>query len=138
MLTKGQLEERRHGIGASEIAAVAGLNPYVTPTAVWATKVLPVPEIEEPEAPKPGRDPARWGTRIQKLVTREWFDMHQFHAMLEEEQIGTLWHPEVEIACATPDALAVDQGGAWLRGCEAKAPGLRAGDSWRDSGAPEE
>ncbi len=138
MLTREQLEERRTGIGASEIAAVAGLNPYVTPTAVWATKVLPVPEIEEPEVPKPGRDPMRWGARIQRLVTREWFEMHHFFSMLEEEQLRTLRHPEVGIALASPDAIALDTDGQWFRGCEAKAPGLRAGDTWRGDAAPEE
>lgn len=39
MLTAAELEARRSWIGASEAAAVLGLNPYVTPFEVWAEKV---------------------------------------------------------------------------------------------------
>lgn len=31
-------ELSRHGIGASEIAAIAGLNPYASPWGVWPAK----------------------------------------------------------------------------------------------------
>jgi putative phage-type endonuclease len=37
-LTKEQLEFRKKGIGGSEIAAVAGINPWASPADIWASK----------------------------------------------------------------------------------------------------
>lgn len=37
-LTAEQLEQRKHGIGASEIGAIAGLNPWQAPIDVWLEK----------------------------------------------------------------------------------------------------
>jgi putative phage-type endonuclease len=44
-LSREQMELRRTGVTASEVAAVAGLNPFRTPIQAWAQKL----ELEEPE-----------------------------------------------------------------------------------------
>lgn len=50
------LEKRRHYIGGSDAASIIGLNPYVTPFAVWADKTGRMPDREDNEAMRQGRD----------------------------------------------------------------------------------
>lgn len=50
------LNARRMGIGGSDAAAIVGLNQYVTPYALWADKTGRMPEQEENEAMRQGRD----------------------------------------------------------------------------------
>ena len=50
------LELRKSGIGGSDAAAVLGLNPYSSPYAVWADKTGRLPEREDTEAMRQGRD----------------------------------------------------------------------------------
>lgn len=50
------LAERRTGIGGSDVAAILGLNPYQSAYSVWADKLGLLPEQEDNEAMKLGRD----------------------------------------------------------------------------------
>lgn len=50
------LNYRRKGIGGSDAGAIIGLNPYATPYTVWADKVGLLPEQEDSEAMRQGRD----------------------------------------------------------------------------------
>lgn len=50
------LSYRRMGIGGSDAGAIIGLNPYATPYTVWADKTGRLPEKEENEAMRQGRD----------------------------------------------------------------------------------
>lgn len=50
------LAERRKAIGGSDTSAILGLNPYATPFTVWADKTGRLPEKEDSEAMRIGRD----------------------------------------------------------------------------------
>ena len=50
------LEYRRRGIGGSDAGAIIGMNPYATPYSVWADKTGRLPEKEDNEAMRQGRD----------------------------------------------------------------------------------
>lgn len=50
------LKWRRAGIGGSDAGAIIGLNPYATPYTVWADKTGRLPEKEDNEAMRQGRD----------------------------------------------------------------------------------
>lgn len=56
--------DRRCGIGGSDIGAIAGLNPYVTPLQVYLEKVEGL-EIEENEA-------MRWGKLLEPVIAGEY------------------------------------------------------------------
>ena len=56
MSRKDWLNYRRKGIGGSDAGAIIGLNPYATPYTVWADKVGLLPEQEDSEAMRQGRD----------------------------------------------------------------------------------
>ena len=51
---------RRRGIGGSDVAAIAGLNPWKTPLQVWKEKVLG-DTVEENAA-------MRWGTKLEPVI----------------------------------------------------------------------
>lgn len=55
---------RRRGIGGSDAAAIAGLNPWKSPVAVWLEKTGQI----EPEEPG---EAAYWGTVLEDLIARE-------------------------------------------------------------------
>ena len=50
------LKHRRSGIGGSDAAATLGLNAYKSPFAVWADKLGQLPDQEDNEAMRQGRD----------------------------------------------------------------------------------
>lgn len=50
------LRYRRMGIGGSDAGAIVGLNPYVTPYSLWADKTGRLPDREDNEAMRQGRD----------------------------------------------------------------------------------
>lgn len=72
MLTREQIELRRKGVAASEIAAVAGLSPYATPLQAWSRKLELEGEPETTEAMARGNylEPAllRWAGDVTGLV----------------------------------------------------------------------
>ena len=59
-MTNTFAELRRKGIGGSDVAAIAGLNPWKTPLQVWKEKVLG-DTVEENAA-------MSWGTKLEPLV----------------------------------------------------------------------
>jgi len=59
------LEYRRRGIGGSDAAAVVGLNPYKSELALWADKQGKLPEVEDNESMRTGRD-------LEDYVARRW------------------------------------------------------------------
>lgn len=92
------LEYRRTGIGGSDAAAVVGLNPYVTPYSLWADKTGRLPEKEDNEAMRQGRDledyvAQRFMEKTGKKVRRKncmlQHDEHDFMlADIDREVIG--------------------------------------------------
>lgn len=143
-LTPEQLVARRDGIGSSDIAAIAGVDKYRNAIDVFNEKVFPV---EQTEGAATGRNPARWGHRLEGLVVEEWADLKNIKCYIRSP--GTIFYPKNKLFFATPDALALN---ASLAGkeltlaevvagaeglCEAKAPGLRVAEDWADDEAPE-
>lgn len=50
------LAERKHSLGGSDVGALLGLNKWASPYTVWADKTGRVPEKEDNEAMRLGRD----------------------------------------------------------------------------------
>ena len=66
---------RKRGIGGSEAAALVGLNDYSSPYEIWADKMGLLPEKEDSEAMRIGRDledyvAKRWSEKTGKKVQR--------------------------------------------------------------------
>lgn len=116
--TKEQLEERKKGIGASEAAAVLGLNPFMSPLDVWSVK-KGLKVIEETPA-------MRLGTRLEPVIA----EMYQERTGLKLCTMPTLAHPGNNILFATPDRLVV----GIKKGLEIKTANARMADQWGEEG----
>lgn len=69
------LERRRHTLGGSDAAGIVGLSKWSTPYTIWADKTGRLPDKEETEALRLGRDleqyvAARWCEETGKKVKR--------------------------------------------------------------------
>lgn len=114
-LTPAQQEIRKTGLGASEVAAVAGLDPYRSALDVFSEKLGYAPPFE-------GNRATRLGSRLQPVIAEE--------ALVELgggtlSEPGTLRHPEEPWRLATPDYLL--NGDTIL---EIKHTGYRSADAW--------
>jgi putative phage-type endonuclease len=127
------LAARRAGIGASEIAAVAGLSRRRGPWDVWSSKV----EGTEWE----GNDVSRWGQFIESRIVDWW-------ARETGRWVGPgglFRHPVHEWLIATPDAVVYEPGTDLIGGdvqsrvqavVDAKNAGWYMAGDWDEDGAP--
>ncbi|MBK7350780.1 MAG: YqaJ viral recombinase family protein [Gemmatimonadetes bacterium] len=122
-LTAEQLALRQTGIGASEIAAVAGLDPHRTPLDVWMLKRA----LTEPFA---GNEFTRWGHRLEAVIAGAYADARG--VLLDTRE--TLRHPNEPWMLATPDRVVLDPGGGEERLLQVKNRGLRQADRWGEPG----
>lgn len=90
-LSKRQLALRRNGIGASEIAALAGESQYATPIAIYEAKVLGA-EIEATYQ-------MDLGNELEEPIARIWAKQQGRYLA----RVDTLKHPTKTLALATPD-----------------------------------
>lgn len=118
MLTPEQLEMRAHGLGASEIGAVAGLNPFQPPISVW---------LEKTKRAEPFRGNARTrrGNAMEPSILAWWAERR---GAKDLEIPGTLRDAKEEWLFATPDQIGTVNGERML--CEAKYVGWRVVDRW--------
>jgi len=120
-LTPEQLELRRNGLGSSDIAAVAGLNPYRTALDVFQEKQGLVPGFQ-------GNEFTYWGTALEPVVANRYAKESE----LELDECGTLVHPDYSFAMATPDRLVYGKPRYLL---EVKTSGRRLDKDWGEPGS---
>lgn len=90
------LEVRKDYIGASEIAAAAGIHPFRTPFSLWSEKV----GLSEPFA---GNESTEWGNRLEPAVFAKWCEITGNHDMrLNDHTFTNSSYPRMS---ATPDAI---------------------------------
>ncbi len=116
------LGQRRHSLGASEVAAVCGLDPFKSKLDVWGSKMGWLRQEDS--------DAADMGNLLEPVLLQRYADLRQ----VALRQVGTLYGPESWISC-TPDGLVVG-GSQWLRDVQVKCVGRHMADHW-DHGAPD-
>ena len=89
----------RHGIGASEIAAITGLHPYASPWDVWLRKTGQAPDVEETE-------PMEWGIRLEPAIRQKYVDHTRSCVAVP---LSSMFHAEHQWARATPDGIVVGE-----------------------------
>lgn len=100
------------GIGASEIGAVCGLNPFTSPWDVWMRKTGQAPELETNAA-------MDWGHRLEPAIRQKYVDDTGAVVYVPTE---SMFHGETQWARATPDGIVVSETfhghpGLWPRQC---------------------
>lgn len=112
-LSPAQIEERRAGITATDVAAIVGVHPYLSTIDVWLAK------LGRARPHDAGRF-AAWGTRVEGPIREDYAERHGVRVLVP----GTLTHPVHEHHKATPDGIVYP----WhdhrpLRGLEIKKHG---------------
>jgi putative phage-type endonuclease len=128
-LTAKQLEQRKGGITATDIVALAGLSPFRTAHDVFLDKCGTAPAWE-------GNEATSLGNELEPIVLRRLAEKRGLFVLPREPV--TLAHPKHARHLATPDA--------WLSKTrlhdaealgEAKVVGLRMAEDWGDDGEPD-
>lgn len=91
------LEARRHVIGGSDIAAIAGLNPYRSPLAVYLNKRG---EVED----QPDNERMLWGRKLEDVVARHFAEVNEVKVQRVNRM---LVHPKYPMFGANLDRLVV-------------------------------
>jgi predicted phage-related endonuclease len=134
MLTPEQRAIRATGIGASEIACVAGLHPYRGPLDVWVTKpTASRPPLTEERADDDESPQEEVGSLLEDglraLYTKR-------TGIKLEAPRATYRHPQHAAILASPDGIAVGGSGGPDGGFEAKVVGSWMAHHW-DDGVPD-
>lgn len=98
------LQQRRAGIGGSDIAAMLGLSPYKTPMQLWLDKTGRAGD-EEP-APE-AAERMHFGNVLEEVVAREFSERTGSKV---QRILSQLQHPECPIALANIDRAIVTPG----------------------------
>jgi len=111
-------EARNTGIGASEIAAAAGLSPYQTPLELYLRKRGEIPPFE-------GNDATRMGTLLEPVVKSEFKRLTGIQPI--DENPAMYRSRDHQWMTATPDMIVTDTELA-----EVKTASWRMKSSWGD------
>lgn len=129
-LTPEQRELRKQGIGASEIAAVLGVDPYKTALDVYLEKTGQVAAFE-------GNEFTLWGNRLQAVIADEYAE----RMGVDVTPGQTVIHPQHPWALCTPDYLVgvvgATPGGPRTHGLECKNRNHFNQKAWGESGTDE-
>lgn len=120
-------DARRHGIGASEIAAVIGISPYLSAFNLWHRKagnIAPDTYADSPEM--------EWGRRFEDVILARWFDDHPDLWM---QRFGLCFNQLRSWQLATPDALA-SEGAPRQHAAPVAVVEAKTTDSWDGWGEP--
>jgi putative phage-type endonuclease len=117
---------RTRGIGASEISAVVGLNPWESPYSLWLKKKGLIPASEESGA-------MEWGHLLEPVVATKFANAHEEYAV---EIVGTHRHSEREWQMANLDRLLTKRQivGGQLERAPLEIKTTRYPDDWGRSG----
>jgi putative phage-type endonuclease len=125
-LTPEQQALRKQGLGASEVAAVLGLDPYRTALDVYLEK------IGEAE-PFPGNQFTHWGNKLEPVIAAEYAERHPDATLVESDTVvgAEPW------ILATPDRIVASPSEKNTWGLECKSRGWFNTDAWGESGTDE-
>lgn len=120
------LAVRKTGIGSSDAAAIAGLNPYRSALATYYEKRGEVPDQEQNEA-------MEWGVRLEPIIATAFAERTGYRV---RRRNAILRHPAYTWAMANLDRVVVD---------DSKLPGVLeiknmsewTSDVWQGEGLPE-
>lgn len=96
-LSSADIEKRRFGIGASEVAALLGVDPWTSPLLVYARKAGEAHYDDADVGPA-----AEWGNRLEAVVAEKYTSSRPGVAAFA---CGTVRHPDSPHVLATVDRL---------------------------------
>lgn len=130
MHTKEWHEERRKGLGGSEVSALFDASPYLSKLALYTSKVSPAKADEDT---KPWQE---WGHRMEPALRKKYADVTGSIVLEADEH---LQDSEVPYMRANPDSLVADPSEPTkaVRGLELKTGwAFQAVEDWADGAVP--
>lgn len=131
-------ELSRHGIGASEAAAVLGASPYCTPLDLWLRKRA---ELAGERRDIPDNEPMKWGRYLEQPIRQAYADRF---GVIVATPGASMFHSEHDWRRATPDGLVYRAHAAPAgtvhaveRGVEIKTASHRVAHLWGPDGSDE-
>lgn len=124
------LAARPHGIGASEVPILLGLNPYQSPLDLWLTKTGQADAFV-------GNYATKRGHHLEPFVIAAWADANPGYIVetAPDDIPSMLAHPDhPEVRCS-PDALVHSRHES--AALEAKTANYRQRDKWADGAMPD-
>lgn len=115
-MDRAQREARRAFLGASEVAAVCGLDPFKSALDVWAAK-MGLDQYDESDA-------ARIGNLLEPVLLADY--AQRTASVLR--QPGTLRRSDITWAACTPDSIALKDGAE--RNVQVKVVGRHMASEW--------
>ena len=117
------LKYRRKGVGGSDAGSICGLNPYSTAIAVFQDKVQQLPEKEDNESMRQGRD-------LEEYVARRFME----ETGKKVRRANAIFYKEEQpFMLANVDCLIVGENA----GLECKTASAYSADKWKDGHIPE-
>lgn len=120
------LLDRQQGIGGSDIAAIAGMNPWKSPMGVYLEKIGQVEDAEPSEA-------AHWGVVLEDVVAQEFKRRTGWYV---ERCNRLLAHPEHPWMLASLDRKYRDPDTGLWGVLECKTTSAWKRDEWADETVP--
>lgn len=117
------LADRRTRLGASEVAAVLGLNPYRSPLDVWLEKRGIARSFQ-------GNEFTEWGLRLEPVIRAKFAELRN----VDISQPGCVVHDSEPWASCTPDGICEPRVLAVPFGLEMKNKSARQAIKWGESG----
>lgn len=112
-LTAEQIEQRKRGVSASEVAAICGMSSYQGAWSIWAMKRGLIAGMEDTDA-------TVLGHLIEPVVAAMYLRRNPTVTL---ETSATLTHPTETWAMATPDRVVTSpEGERWLLECKSGGP----------------
>ncbi|WP_297353456.1 lambda-exonuclease family protein [Paraburkholderia sp.] len=124
------LKVRKSGIGGSDAAAAVGLNPYMSPLALWLDKTGRDGGLAKPD-PHDTSEPIYWGTLLEPIVAAAYT---QQTGNRVRKVNAVLQHSTIPFMLANLDREIVGVPGVQILEC--KTAGEFGARLWRD-GVPE-
>jgi putative phage-type endonuclease len=135
MMRDNWLAERRTGIGASECAAVLGLDQYRGPVDVYNDKIgLAEPQVES--------EAMTWGKRLEQPIAEAFAEKHPEYRVVKLPDYQIIRHPNFPFILCTPDRWLDPTPGVGgqngvAAGLQIKTAGTFAAGAWREDMLPE-
>lgn len=121
MLTKQQREDRRLGIGGSDISVILGLSSYKTPYQLFLEKTGILEDKEEENKYQ------YWGTKLEPII----LDEFKLRNNITIETPDTIIHPFYPFLRANVDAFIPE----WNSVLEIKSSSSYMSSQWGESGS---
>lgn len=97
-------DERRQGIGGSDVGAIMGANPYRSPIACYKDKLGELPPVEVNHA-------MEWGNLLEDVIGMKYADMNniKFHGNIEPLALPPDWDVQHLGVMYKPDTIRSDK-----------------------------